>query len=185
MVGVYKITNLKTAECYVGKSKHVEKRWQEHFSKGYGAVHSKRFQEAIDTYGNEGFSFQIIEECDVKDLDERERYWISELKPVYNTLMDGHAVSASTRAKISAKLKGRKQLPELVEKRRRGILERHKHHPQLNEGHRKRVAIEAGQTLEFESVKDLAEYLKVHASTVTKALKRKGKVSGKKVWYVV
>jgi group I intron endonuclease len=63
MVGIYKITNLTTNECYVGKSVNIEKRWIDHFSKSYGARHSVRFQEAIDKYGKQGFDFRVIEEC--------------------------------------------------------------------------------------------------------------------------
>lgn len=77
MVGIYKITNLKTGECYIGRSIHVEERWKEHFCKGYGAIHSKRFQDAIDQYGKDGFSFRLIEECDPEVIDERERFWIN------------------------------------------------------------------------------------------------------------
>lgn len=189
MVGIYKITNLLTQDCYVGKSKHVEKRWKEHFCKGYGAIHSKSFQEDIDKYGASGFSFELIEECGVPELHERERFWIGKLNPSYNTVRLGHPVSSETRKKISESLTGRKQPRELVEKRKAALKEYRKTHPQTNAGHRKRVAIESplhvGGIAEFESVKALAEYLKAPSSSVTKALKRCGKIRGKKVWYVV
>ena len=76
MVGIYKITNLITNDCYVGKSKHIEKRWKEHFCRGYGAIHSKQFQTDIEEYGINGFSFRVIEECEEHELQEREKYWI-------------------------------------------------------------------------------------------------------------
>lgn len=185
MVGIYLIKNLTTNECYVGKSKHIEKRWRQHFDGSYGAMHSRQFQEAIDRYGKAGFSFQVLEECDIEDLHERERYWIDKLKPAYNTVMDGHPVSEETRAKISASLAGKKQPPEVVEKRKASIRELRKIHPQTNEGHRKKVAIQVSEIMEFDSIKALAEYMGVDASTVTKALKRNGKVKGSKIWYVV
>ena len=185
MVGIYKITNLKTGESYVGKSVHIAERWSEHFCKGYGARHSARFQEAIDQYGKEGFAFQVLEECQPEELHARERHWISILRPEYNTVTDGHEVSEETRAKIRASLSGKKQPAEVVEKRKASIKERHKAHPQTNEGHRKKVAVQITEIMEFESVKALAEHMGVDASTVTKALKRNGKIKGKKVWYVV
>ena len=186
MVGIYKIINLKTNECYVGKSKHIEKRWKQHFSKGYGAIHNPKFQEAIEQYGKNGFSFQVVEECAEQVLSERERYWISALKPAYNTVTVGHKVKEETRLKISMSLFGKKPSREIVEKRRKAILERHKTIPQTNAGHKKRVAIQFdGESREFESVKALAEFLGVKNGTVTKALKRNGTVKGKKVWYVV
>ena len=185
MVGIYKITNLYTHDCYIGKSKHVEKRWKEHFCKGYGAIHSQRFQNAIDEYGTESFVFELLEECSIPDLHEREAYWIGKLNPRYNTIFSGHKLSAVTRAKISRSLTGKRQSVETIEKRKASIKEYHKTHPQTNEGHRKRVAIEADGVLEFESVKALTEYLGVSDGVVSKALKRGGKVRGKKVWYVV
>jgi len=185
MVGIYKITNLITNDCYVGKSKHIEKRWKEHFCRGYGAIHSKQFQTDIEEYGINGFSFRVIEECEEHELQEREKYWIERLKPKYNTVMVGHPVSQETRQKISRKLTGRTLSKEHVEKIRNGIRSRNMIIPQTNAGHRKRVAMQAEIIMEFESVKALAEYLDVDASTVTKALKRQGKVKGKKVWYVV
>lgn len=148
-------------------------------------MHNKRFQDAIDQYGKDGFSFRLIEECDPEDLDERERFWIKTMNPSYNTITEGHLVSEETRAKISESLSGRKQPPELVEKRRQAILERHKTHPQTNAGHRKKVALEEETIIVFDSVKDCAEYLGIDASTVSGALKRSGKIHKKKVWYVV
>ena len=185
MVGVYKITNLKTGDCYVGQSKHVERRWREHFCKGYGAVHNPRFQADIDKYGADGFSFELIEECGVYYLSEREAFWIGFLKPQYNTVTIGHPVSKVTRQKISRSLTGRKQTPEVIEKRKVALQKYRKQHPQTNAGHMKKVAIEAECILEFESVKALAEHFSLSPSTVTHALKRGGKVRGKKVWYVV
>ena len=185
MVGIYKITNLYTGESYVGKSKHIEKRWEEHFCKGYGARHSKKFQDAIDEYGKEGFYFQVLEECAPEELHEKERLWISVISPAYNTVMDGHRVSEETRAKISKSLTGKKQSQETRKKRIASILERHKTIPQTNEGHKKRVAIEVSDVMIFDSIKSAAEFLGVDASTVTKSLKRGWKVKGYKVWYVV
>lgn len=185
MVGIYKITNLSTGQCYVGQSIHIEDRWKEHFCKGYGAVHNKEFQDAIDQYGIEGFSFRVLEECEPEALRDRERYWINALNPSYNSVVDGHDVSEETRAKISESLKGKKQPPEVIERRKQAIIARHKIFPQTNEGHRKQVALEEETVTVFESVKACAEYLGVDDSTVTKALKRGGKVHKKKVWYVV
>ena len=185
MVGVYKITNQITGNCYVGQSKHVEKRWKEHFCKGYGAMHSKLFQDEIDHFGIETFTFELLEECDPEDLREKERYWIAELKPEYNTVTVGHTVSEETRKMISESLAGKNQPPEVIEKRKASIREYRKMHPQTNAGHRKKVAVQVEAIVEFESVKACAEYLGVDPGSVTRALKRGWKLRGHKVWYVV
>lgn len=187
MVGVYKITNLYTGDCYIGQSIHVEERWAEHFCKSYGAMHNPKFQKDIEALGKGGFSFEILEECQPEALVERETYWIDRLKPTYNTVVVGHPVSENTRKKISKALVGRKQPEELVEKRKAAIRERHKTHPQTNAGHRKRIGVrrEDGEIREFESVKATAEYFGMHASEVTRALKQGWRIRKAKVWYVV
>lgn len=77
--GIYKITNKINGKCYVGKSINIYHRWIEHKSssreiKDGGdkyAIHC-----AIRKYSIENFSFEIIEECPLEQLDEKEKYWI-------------------------------------------------------------------------------------------------------------
>ena len=77
MTGIYKITNQLTQEVYIGQSKNIERRIAQH------KVASKKLNETallyrkIREYGIENFSFDVIEECNVDKLDEREIYWIS------------------------------------------------------------------------------------------------------------
>lgn len=221
MIGVYKITNMMTGDAYVGASRCVEHRKTQHFARTRQG-HSKRFDDDIDTYGREAFKFEVLEECGIDDLAERELYHILALRPSYNRSwkgckMDetyrskvseamrrwwrdmppelqaklkanltgprvGHEVSAETRQKISQKLCGKKQPPELIEKRRQGILARHAIHPQTNAGHRKRVVADG---IEFESVKACAEHLGVNASNVSAAIKKGHKVKGCAVRFAV
>lgn len=71
-IGIYKITNLLNQKCYIGQSIHIERRWQEHCHKSTKSMIGK----AIQKYGKENFSFQILEECDQSLLDIREAYYI-------------------------------------------------------------------------------------------------------------
>ena len=75
MIGIYKIENLITHECYIGQSKFIERRWREHKS-AYRLNNTNKFYLAIQRYGLENFSFEVIEECAQEELDEREIYWI-------------------------------------------------------------------------------------------------------------
>lgn len=186
MVGIYKITNLITNECYVGQSTNIEKRIKDHFDKSYGARHNEAFQKAIDDLGIDGFLIEVLEECERDQLINREKHWIKVLKPEYNTVTEGHEVSQETREKIRKSLTGRKATAEARANISKGIRERNKIIPQTNAGHRKKVAIQEETAVrEFESVKALAEYLKTDPASVTRALKRNWKIKGKKVWYVV
>ena len=179
MVGIYKITNLITNDCYVGKTRNLKKRISNHHQKG---IHSKLFEEHISKYGWGNFQVEIIEECSIDDLHEREAYYIELLHPAYNTIVRGRDVPQETRDKISKSLTGKKQSEETKAKRIESIRRRHEIIPQLNLGHRKKCA---SDEREFESVKDLAAHYGVDPSSVTKALKRGNKVRGHKVWYVV
>lgn len=71
-IGIYKITNKINNKVYIGQSVHIERRWSEHCFPSKESVIAK----AIKEYGKENFLFEIIEECNVEELDAREKYWI-------------------------------------------------------------------------------------------------------------
>jgi len=75
MVGIYKITT-PLNELYVGKSIDLERRIKSHKT-----VNNKNFkiQHSIKKYGVENHLFEVIEECSIELLNERERYWIKNL----------------------------------------------------------------------------------------------------------
>lgn len=82
--GIYKILNKVNGKVYVGQSKHISQRKSEHFrSLKYGQHYNKYLQRSFDKYGNESFSFEVIECCPVDRLNERERHWIKELGSEY------------------------------------------------------------------------------------------------------
>ena len=71
-IGIYKIENKINHKIYVGQSQHIEKRWQEHCRNSADSVIGR----AIQKYGKDNFSFQILEECTVEELDDKEQYYI-------------------------------------------------------------------------------------------------------------
>ena len=76
MIGIYKITKKENGKSYIGQSNDIERRFQEHKSKTDIPI-----ELAIQKYGINAFDFDVIEECSLDKLDEREIYWIS----YYNT----------------------------------------------------------------------------------------------------
>ena len=76
MIGIYKITNKLNGKSYIGQSNDINRRFSEHKNKTDLAI-----DKAIHKYGSDNFSFEVIEECNLSDLDEREQYWIA----YYNT----------------------------------------------------------------------------------------------------
>ena len=71
-IGIYKIQNQINGKIYIGQSIHIEQRWKEHCQ---APIHSL-IAQAIHKYGKENFTFEIIEECSVDDLDKLEEQYI-------------------------------------------------------------------------------------------------------------
>jgi group I intron endonuclease len=77
--GIYKITNQKTGECYIGQSTNIRKRWYEHGRCGVGVdvPQGNQLYKAMLEDGLENFSFELIEECSPQELNQKEQYFIS------------------------------------------------------------------------------------------------------------
>lgn len=89
MIGIYKITNLINGHSYIGQSIDIERRWVQEINasknindRGYNYPLMKAFRK----HGVNNFSFEIIEECDIKNLDNKEKYWIN----FYDTFFNGY-----------------------------------------------------------------------------------------------
>ena len=76
MIGIYKITKKENGKSYIGQSNDIERRFSEHKTKIDIPI-----EIAIKKYGVDAFNFEVIEECPLDKLDEREKYWIA----FYNT----------------------------------------------------------------------------------------------------
>ena len=76
--GIYKITNLITDECYIGQSVDIYKRWNDHCKCGLGidTPPGNKLYKAMQEYGLENFTFELLEECSNSELDEKEAYFI-------------------------------------------------------------------------------------------------------------
>lgn len=74
MIGIYKIENLINGKVYIGQSVHIERSWQEHCMDSAQSIISS----AIKKYGVENFSFEVLKECAVEELDELEKAYIKE-----------------------------------------------------------------------------------------------------------
>jgi len=72
--GIYLIENLINGMKYVGQSQKLEIRISQ---KHKGSVYLLR---AMEFYGKENFFSRILEQCSIDKLDEREIYWVKELK---------------------------------------------------------------------------------------------------------
>jgi len=79
MIGIYKIIDKDDpTKFYVGQSNDIERRIKEHIQKSYKQSRIP-FDDYINQRGKENFTFEVLEECSLNELNEKERYWIQKL----------------------------------------------------------------------------------------------------------
>ena len=116
IVGVYKITNKITNECYIGVSKNIQARWRAHtraVTHQYYKEYNYPLYVAMRFYGLNNFEFSILEECNKTELSNKEKYYVSLYLPVYNQTsggVGGHETKPSCFESIIVDLKN----PELT-----------------------------------------------------------------------
>ena len=78
-MGIYKITNSQTGECYIGQAVDIYKRWNQHCKAGLGidTPPGNKLYKAMQEYGLQNFTFEILLECNRDELNEKEKYFIS------------------------------------------------------------------------------------------------------------
>lgn len=86
---IYKITNKVNNKSYIGQTRQgIQFRWNQHTSKKDNTY----FHNAIQKYGKDNFEIEILEECDVEVLNEREIFYIAKFdtfKNGYNLTIGG------------------------------------------------------------------------------------------------
>lgn len=78
IICVYKITCISNNRVYIGQTKNFKNRRGYHLYKLKQQNHGNRYlQKDYNLYGKENLIFEILEECDIDNLLERETYWIN------------------------------------------------------------------------------------------------------------
>lgn len=180
MIGIYKITNLINGKIYVGQAQDIEMRWEQHIN---SAKRGERqvIYHAMRKYGIDNFAFEVLEQCSLDKLEEREIHYIETLNTYlhaensngYNMTLGGggirgHKHTEETKRKIGESEKGEKN--HLYGKRlsfehRRKISESEKGKI-ISEEHRKRISeSNRGKTLSEETKQKISESSKGVAKT--------------------
>lgn len=115
MIGIYKITS-PSNKVYIGQSINIDKRFRSYKN----LLHCKnqiKLYNSFLKYGVNNHTFEVVEECSVELLNERERYY----QDFYNVLNCGlnclltktsdrsGKMSIESRLKMSSKLIGNKR----------------------------------------------------------------------------
>lgn len=84
MAYIYKITNNINQKVYIGQTIMAPmQRWQKHKSDAR-LNRSYPLYKAMNKYGINNFSFEVLEEVDIEQLNEKERYYIN----LYNSYIN-------------------------------------------------------------------------------------------------
>lgn len=78
--GIYKITNKVNGKVYIGQSVHIKQRWKNHKKDAFwekGSEYNYPLYRAMRKYGIENFSFEVLEQCQQSELNEKEIQYIA------------------------------------------------------------------------------------------------------------
>jgi group I intron endonuclease len=193
MIGIYKITS-PSGKVYIGQSVDIKQRIRK-----YKCLYNTKKQVALynsfKKYGYENHKVEVVEECVIELLNERERYW----QDYYNVLKKGlnskltttksktGKLSEETIKKMSNSLKGRiitKEWRENLSKAGKGRKLNDKQKNALlksntgrfyseetkkkiaNNNPTSRIIIDMNTGVFYYSVAELAIYLNVNPSTL-------------------
>ena len=78
VTGIYKITNLKTGQRYIGQAVDVALRWKQHAKCGLGidTPQSNKLYIAMQEDGIWNFSWELLEECKATELNKKDCEYI-------------------------------------------------------------------------------------------------------------
>ena len=113
MIGIYKITS-PTKKVYIGQSINIEKRIIR-----YRNLHCKsqpKIYNSIKKYGWDKHIFEILLECEIHELNDKERYF----QDLFNTVENGMNCTLTMQNSKSGI-----QSKSTIEKRRIGMLGKH------------------------------------------------------------
>ncbi len=74
MIGIYKITN-PNGLVYIGQSTDINRRKSSYKNDGKSCNYQKALQNSLIKYGWSCHLFEVIEECQIEQLNKKERYW--------------------------------------------------------------------------------------------------------------
>lgn len=109
MIGIYKFTNTINGKSYIGQSTNIKKRRTNHKSWAKCLRDTSYIDSEMSKYGFDNFTFEILEECNPEELDEREQYYIKKYNTVvpfgYNKTKGGRTgslIALSSREDVTA-----------------------------------------------------------------------------------
>jgi group I intron endonuclease len=157
MIGIYKIVS-PINKVYIGQSVDILKRWKQY--KGTECKQQIKLNRSFKKYGVDNHKFEIIEECSLEQIDERELYW----GIFYNVLGENGLnlrlgegrgkCSDETKLKKSIAMKGKKQTEEHKQKRFQYVIEYGNKISLSKQKAVVKINLKTGETIEYSSVSE-------------------------------
>jgi group I intron endonuclease len=180
LIGIYKITS-PTGKIYIGQSKNILQRFK--FYSFYNCKNQTKLYNSFKKHKVENHFFEIIEECSVKHLNEREEYWINHLNSIKKGLNIQNGGNASprnieTKKKISRSLTGKTKSPSHrsnISSSRKGMrfTEQHKHNMSKSRFRYSIICLENGKI--YKSANQASKDLNIYPSSIIKVCEGKYK----------
>lgn len=193
--GIYEIVCMPTGRSYIGSSRRISTRWEEHRKALEAGGHfNLRLQRAWSKYGASAFIFRRVEEVEDRDaLLVRETFLLRLKRPAFNINLEGQGGpirlgrrnSAAQNAKIAAAHRGLSPSLESREKMRRAKLGRvpwnkgrqlpsswNKGRAWTEEERARLRAAHVGKTLPAEQRRRIGESLRRYHASATAATKQ-------------
>lgn len=75
--GIYCIENIDNNKKYIGQSVDIHSRWKSHRKQLRNNWHPNiHLQSSWNFYGEDRFSFSVLEECEIELLDKKEKHYV-------------------------------------------------------------------------------------------------------------
>jgi group I intron endonuclease len=116
--GIYLWQNMESKKCYVGQAQNLgdpkKGRLLRYYHKS-NLIGARRgvslINRAILKYGHHNFLVAILEFCPISILDEREQFWLDQIKPEYNILKYASSTRGYKHTLVSlTKMRGKRPL---------------------------------------------------------------------------
>ena len=159
MIGIYKITS-PSGKIYIGQAVDIERRKKEYI--GLHCKNQTKLYNSLVKYGFSEHIFEVVEECNIEELNVRERHWqdcCKVLEEGLNLRLTGTEDASGKQAKDTIEKRATKTRKPVLQYTTEGILIK-----------------------EWNSGREAGNSLKIAGGSITRCCKGKEKSSGGFIW---